>query len=245
MRCAVGRRLATLGPLRARIGELESAAPEEDEPCPGTDLAALRRRAAAIPFIDTFDLRYNHRDQVDAPSSRAVMFCLMDVSGSMDEAKKNMAKRFFTLLYLFLKRNYERTEVVFIRHHTVAEEVDEERFFHSRESGGTVVSTALKLMLKVIGERYAPELWNIYGAQASDGDNWQEDSSICVSVLGGRILPAVRHFAYVEIAETQPQSLWREYEAIQSSNPGRFAMRRVNAPGEIWPVFHDLFRKRA
>jgi len=72
------------------------------------------------------------------------MFCLMDVSGSMDESRKDLAKRFFMLLYLFLKRNYDRIDVVFIRHHTVAKEVNEEDFFHSRESGGTVVSSALK-----------------------------------------------------------------------------------------------------
>ncbi len=116
------------------------------------------------------------------------MFCLMDVSGSMDEEKKNIAKRFFTLLYLFLTRTYEHIDVVFIRHHTVAEEVDEENFFHSRETGGTVVSSALKLMRKVIEQRYANGLWNIYGAQASDGDNWLEDSVLCYDLLSEQIL---------------------------------------------------------
>ena len=208
------------------------------------ELLALKGRAAAIPFIDTFDLRYNHRTRITQPTTQAVMFCLMDVSGSMDEPKKNMAKRFFTLLYLFLKKNYERIEVVFIRHHTVAEEVDEEMFFHSRESGGTVVSTALKLMTKVIQERYSSALWNIYGAQASDGDNWQEDSSICLGVMGDHILPLVQYFAYVEISEGKPQSLWREYEQVQEAHPAAFAMRRVTDATEIYPVFHELFRKR-
>ena len=107
-----------------------------------------------MPFIDSFDLRYNNHVRIAQPTTQAVMFCLMDISGSMDEQKKNIAKRFFTLLYLFLTRTYEHIDVVFIRHHTVAEEVDEENFFHSRETGGTVVSSALKLMRKVIDARY-------------------------------------------------------------------------------------------
>jgi uncharacterized sporulation protein YeaH/YhbH (DUF444 family) len=86
--------------------------------------------------------------------TQAVMFCIMDVSGSMDESRKDTAKRFFILLYLFLKRVYDKIEVVFIRHHTAAAEVDEDEFFHSRESGGTVVSSALHLLDKIIDERY-------------------------------------------------------------------------------------------
>jgi uncharacterized sporulation protein YeaH/YhbH (DUF444 family) len=119
------------------------------------EISCLRARREAIPFIDPFDLRYSNRIRIPQPSTQAVMFCVMDVSGSMDEAKKQMAKRFFMLLYLFLNRNYEHIEVVFIRHHTVAEEVDEDNFFHSRETGGTIVSSALKLMQQIIHERYA------------------------------------------------------------------------------------------
>jgi uncharacterized sporulation protein YeaH/YhbH (DUF444 family) len=253
MRGAAGRRIAATGPALERIRELEEMLGEDLKPGGEEDweirklkveLLTLRRRLDAVPFLDTFDLRYNNRTRIVQPSTQAVMFCLMDVSGSMDEAKKNMAKRFFTLLYLFLKRNYERIDLVFIRHHTVAEEVDEEMFFHSRESGGTVVSTALKLMLKVIRERYSNALWNIYGAQASDGDNWQEDSSICLEVMGDHILPLVQYFAYVEISEGRPQSLWREYEQVQALNPETFSMRRVTEASEIYPVFHELFRKR-
>ena len=254
MRGAAGRRIAAAGHARSRLKELEDQLEdrlknggEEDWEARKlkVELLALRQRLGSVPFLDTYDLRYNNRTKVTQPTTQAVMFCLMDVSGSMDEPKKNMAKRFFTLLYLFLKRNYDRIDVVFIRHHTVAEEVDEDVFFHSRESGGTVVSTALRLMVKVIRERYAKELWNIYGAQASDGDNWQEDSSICLNVLDGQIMPLVQFFAYVEIAEGRPQNLWREYEEVQAAYPECFAMRRVTEPTEIYPVFHELFRRRA
>jgi hypothetical protein len=136
----------------------------------------------------------------------------MDVSGSMDQATKDMAKRFYLLLYMFLKRHYERTEVVFIRHHTTAREVDEHDFFYSRETGGTVVSSALKLMKEIIDDRYSPDAWNIYAAQASDGDNWNDDSPLCGKLLSESLLPLVQYYAYIEITQRSHQALWREYE---------------------------------
>ena len=177
------------------------------------------------------------------PSTQAVMFCLMDVSGSMDEECKNIAKRFFMLLYLFLTRSYERIELVFIRHHTVAKEVDEEDFFTSRETGGTVVSSALELMHEIIRERYPSAAWNIYAAQASDGDNWNDDSPRCRDLLINSILPVMQYYAYVEIKAENPQSLWEEYEHVKSVSP-RFAMQRILSLEDIYPVFRELFRKK-
>ena len=169
------------------------------------------------------------------------MFCLMDVSGSMDESRKELAKRFFILLYLFLTRHYEKIDVVFIRHHTQAQEVDEQNFFHATETGGTVVSSALVLMEQIIRERYSPTEWNIYGAQASDGDNWHHDSGRCRELLADKILPLTRYFAYVQVAEPE-QNLWEEYSQLQSQF-SHFAMRKVSEPGDIYPVFRDLFKK--
>src|SRR5207253_8285932 len=119
----------------------------------------------------------------------------MDVSGSMDEARKDLAKRFFILLHLFLMRHYERIEVVFLRHHTRADVVDEEAFFHSTESGGTLVSSALELTLEEIDRRFPLDQWNIYIAQASDGDNWEDDSPRCREILVNKLLPIVQYFA--------------------------------------------------
>jgi uncharacterized sporulation protein YeaH/YhbH (DUF444 family) len=170
------------------------------------------------------------------------MFCLMDVSGSMDEQRKDLAKRFFILLYLFLKRNYERIEVVFIRHHTRAEEVDEDTFFHSTESGGTVVSSALELMKKVQEERYSPTEWNIYGAQASDGDNWTDDSPKCRKILSDDILEKVRYFAYIQVTPEE-QNLWLEYAQLALSQP-HMAMKKVETAADIYPVFRELFEKQ-
>src|SRR5690606_34382528 len=153
------------------------------------EIGKLRRRISRIPFIDTIDLRYNLHIKQPKPTSKAVMFCLMDVSGSMNQAMKDMAKRFSILLYIFLKRNYDHIEGVFIRHHTSAKEVDEEEFFYSRETGGTIVSSALKLMRDIVVDRYPVDEWNIYGAQASDGDNWNDDSPTCREILMKDILP--------------------------------------------------------
>ena len=252
MRGAAGRRVAVGGPYGARLRELQEELDRLKRDCPGDpeierierEIACLKARREAIPFIDPFDLRYSNRIRIPQPSTQAVMFCLMDVSGSMDEQKKQMAKRFFMLLYLFLNRNYEHIEVVFIRHHTAAEEVDEDNFFHSRETGGTIVSSALKLMQQVISERYSSSLWNIYGAQASDGDNWNDDSPLCRQILSESILPCEQYFAYIEITEGAPQNLWLEYERLKEIHPDRFALQRIGEVTDIYPVFRELFHKR-
>ena len=194
-----------------------------------------------MPFLDPLDLKFRNRVKVPMPSTRAVMFCVMDVSGSMDESRKDLAKRFFILLYLFLTRHYEKIEVVFIRHHTQAAEVDEQNFFHATETGGTVVSSALVLMDEIIRARYPADQWNIYGAQASDGDNWHHDCGRCRELLIDKILPKCRYFAYVQVAEPE-QNLWEEYQRIVGEVP-HFAMRKAIEASQIYPVFRELFKK--
>ena len=169
------------------------------------------------------------------------MFCLMDISGSMDEARKDLSKRFFILLYLFLTRHYEKIDLVFIRHHTQAQEVDEQNFFHATETGGTVVSSALVLMEEIARARYPTAEWNIYGAQASDGDNWHHDSGRCRELLADKILPLCRYFAYVQVAEEE-QNLWDEYAALAAESKA-FAVRKATEASQIYPVFRDLFKK--
>ena len=250
MRVALGRRIAMGGEARRQLRQAQAhlAGLEAQTQTPSLELArareevqALNRRLARVPFLDPFDLRYRHRVREPVPNSQAVMFCLMDVSGSMDEARKDLAKRFFILLYLFLSKHYQHTEVVFIRHHTQAAEVPEDEFFHATESGGTVVSSALTLMHEIIRERYLGAAWNIYGAQASDGDNWQQDSLKCRELLENRLLPLVRYFAYVQVAD-EDQNLWEEYSRVRQTHP-HFAMQKIVSPQQIFPVFRDLFRK--
>lgn len=207
-------------------------------------IAKLEKAIARVPWLDTFDLKYNLHIKHPIPRSKAVMFCIMDVSGSMDQATKDIAKRFFILLYLFLQRSYEKTEIVFIRHHTSAKEVGEDEFFHSRETGGTVVSSALRLMDEIIQERYSPEQWNIYGAQASDGDNWGEDSAVCRDILADDLLPNCQYFSYIEITNNEHQALWATYETIRNDCPDHFALQHIREVSDIYPVFRQLFHKK-
>lgn len=252
MRQATGRRIALAGPHRAALHEkqlqLETLLKSESEDSPKVqqlleEIDALKGRITRVPFIDTIDLRYNNKIKIPSPSTQAVMFCIMDVSGSMDEIKKDIAKRFFILLYLFLTRSYEKIELVFIRHHTSAKEVDEEEFFYSRETGGTVVSSALELMNHVIRDRYPQNAWNIYAAQASDGDNWNADSPYCQELLSNKIMPLVQYFAYIEIMPRHHQSLWEMYKKVQQDHPN-FAMQNINDVNDIYPVFRELFKRK-
>ncbi|CAH2789492.1 MAG: UPF0229 protein YeaH [uncultured Caballeronia sp.] len=249
LRSALGRRIALGSPLSRQLHEMERQlevlqleSNAEEIARLEADIVIMKGRITRIPFIDPFDLRYVNRTKQPTPSSKAVMFCLMDVSGSMDEQRKDLSKRFFILLYLFLNRNYEKIEVVFIRHHACAEEVDEEAFFHSTESGGTVVSSALDLMKKIMDERYSPTEWNIYGAQASDGDNWTDDSPKCCKLLSEDILPKVRYFAYIQVA-LEEQNLWVEYAHLAQSAL-ELAMKKVESAADIYPVFRELFEKQ-
>lgn len=260
LRGAYGRRLSLGGSRRRKIRDLEAqleelrAAPDTPDPAFSKkdqirvleeELAGLKNRVKRIPWIDEIDLRYNQHLKQPQPATSAVMFCLMDVSGSMSQMHKDIAKRFFILLYLFLKKNYQRIDVVFIRHHTSAKEVNEEEFFYSRETGGTIVSSALKLMQQIIEARYSPAEWNIYAAQASDGDNWNDDSPVCGKLLSEQILPLVQYYSYVEITPQDHQMLWYEYEKLQQAHPESFAMQQIADAGDIYPVFRQLFERKA
>ncbi|MBA6383092.1 YeaH/YhbH family protein [Colwellia sp. BRX10-6] len=202
----------------------------------------LKGKISKVPFIDTFDLRFRNYAKQALPTSKAVMFCLMDVSGSMDQATKDIAKRFYLLLYLFLTRTYKTIDVVYIRHHTQAKEVDEEEFFYSQETGGTIASSALDLMIKIMDERYKESEWNIYAAQASDGDNWADDSPRCQKLLTEHILPKARYFSYIEISQRPHQTLWQQYQEIAAYTE-HFAIQHIKSVEDIYPVFRKLFKK--
>ena len=266
MRNSFGRRLALKRPstkemqeIKARIFELEAKADKTTE-----DQAELQRlhealaqfetRRRWVPYIDPLDVRYNSFEAMPVATAQAVMFCLMDVSGSMGEREKDLAKRFFLLLHLFLKRRYERVDIVFIRHTHDAQEVDEETFFYSPQSGGTIVSTALEKMLEVMASRYSAAEWNIYAAQASDGYTQSGDAEFCTKLLDQQIMPYCQYYAYIEIlderemevfaSEETGAELWRSYTQVRKlwSN---FAMKRISEPSHIFPVFRELFSKNA
>jgi uncharacterized sporulation protein YeaH/YhbH (DUF444 family) len=260
MRNALSRRIAMRRPkpdellrLQEEIALLEKDGETERLAELRLELEALQLRARRFPYIDPIDLRYRRFEPVSKPVAQAVMFCLMDVSGSMTEHMKDLAKRFYMLLYIFLTRRYKHVEIVFIRHTHEAKEVDENTFFHSPETGGTVVSSALREMQKIVAERYSPENWNIYAAQASDGDNSPNDGSVTAGLLKNAILPACQYYAYLEVGSDSDRmhagfinhktSLWQTYEALQNEG-ATIAMRKVNHRREIYPVFRELFRRR-
>ena len=238
LRNSMARRIAIGAPLRRQLLELEAAQAAEEE------IEAMRARIERIPFVEEVDLRYRHRVKEPQPISRAVMFCLMDVSASMTEDKKDLAKRFFTLLYLFLSRKYEKVELIFIRHTDDAQEVDEDTFFHDTKSGGTVVLSALKLMQEIIVARYPSDSWNIYGAQVSDGDAFGADPEKSRACLVEQLLPLSRYFAYIEVPDQadRPSPLTHAYQRIDSD---RFAMKSVMARNEVYPVLRELFKREA
>ena len=213
----------------------------------GQALERLERRRGALPFLDEPDLRYRNRVLRPEPIARAAMFCLMDVSGSMDEHKKDLAKRFFTLLYLFLTRKYQEVDLVFIRHTDDAQEVDEDTFFTDRRTGGTVVLSALELCEEIRAARYASG-WNVYAAQASDGDAFGADPARSARFLHEKLLPAARYYTYLELSgedESEHSStLWSEYARVAGATDN-FAMRRASQRNQIYPVFREMFRKDA
>lgn len=255
MRNARGRAMALRRPSQEDIRVCQEALDEALVVSGGEDselvlelrghLEVLLRRSKGVPYVDPLDVRYNRFEMVPDPNTSAVVFALMDVSGSMDETKKDLAKRFFILLHLFLTRNYDRVDVVFIKHTDRAREVTEDDFFHSRESGGTKVSSALEELMRVQKERYPVDEWNIYVAQASDGDNGYSDDKIVMDLMNNQVLPMVQYFAYIETRgvhswDAGTSDLWDTYKKLESK---RFQMRQVRRQEEIFGVLADLFKK--
>ena len=253
VRLALARRVALRRPRPETIAQLEAELADSDE---GhrielrAEIEALKAKVSRIPFIDPIDIRYRRFETVPKPVAQAVMFCLMDVSGSMSEHMKDLAKRFYMLLYVFLTRRYRHVEIVFIRHTDRAEEVDEDTFFHGPASGGTLVSSALQAMHEIVRSRFRPADWNIYAAQASDGDNSSSDSEAVSRLLTEMILPVSQYFAYLEVGDAggssfdmPDSSLWTLYQRLQAGG-APLSMRKVSDRSEIFPVFHDLFQRR-
>ena len=249
---SIARRIAMTADKRRQLKELKAELAElEHDPHDNVQakkklnkkIKDLQSKIDKVPFIDSFDLRYRNYAKQPVPTSKAVMFCLMDVSGSMDQATKDIAKRFYILLYLFLTRTYKTIDVVYIRHHTQAKEVDEHEFFYSQETGGTIASSALELMIKIIADRYNENEWNIYGAQASDGDNWADDSPHCQTLMRNKILPKTRYFSYIEITQRAHQSLWQQYAQLADTDSS-FSIEHIKTVADIYPVFRSLFKKK-
>lgn len=207
------------------------------------ELDRFKKMKLSVSFMEEVDLQYNNFEKVAIPTTSAVMFCIMDISGSMGEKEKDISKRFFMLLYMFLTKQYEKIDIVFIRHHTLAKEVNEEEFFNSRESGGTVVAPALELMRGIIKDRYSKN-WNIYAAQASDGDVWNKaDADDCYKILDDDILNTIQYMIYIEVCRKNDGDLWGNYKLL-SEKRRNFEIGKIGEVSEIWTVFQDFFKKK-
>jgi uncharacterized sporulation protein YeaH/YhbH (DUF444 family) len=251
---SLGRRIGLRRPKDEEITELEQqldqAIKDNDEAKIielEKEIARLKSKQLTVPWLDPFDVRYRNFVPTPQPMTKAVMFCIMDVSGSMGQYEKDIAKRFFFFLHMFLRRKYDKVDIVFIRHHESAAEVDEETFFHSRESGGTIVSTALELAKKIIDERYNVNDWNIYVAQSSDGDNIEYDVGACRKGMES-ILPLVQYFAYLEVRHQYAYDsmtateVWAVYRELVKEY-SNMQIRKANEKQDAWKVFKELFSK--
>ena len=249
---SIGRKIALKGPKLKKIKELEA----ELETCKDKErrveieeeISRLRIRANAVSFVDPVDLRYNNFSKKPAPISQAVVFFVMDVSASMTEQHKDLAKRFFMLLNLFVSRKYKRVECVFIRHHILATECSEEEFFNNKENGGTMVSSAFKLAKKVIDDRYSPNEWNIYFAQASDGDNFEHDNEDLLNVIDKDILPITQYFSYIQVGQKRhgyynTGNLLQEYVSLEG-NHKNIITKHIEDTLDIYPVFREIFKSQ-
>jgi hypothetical protein len=244
---SMARRMAVGMFFDKKIKEIEDKLklnPPDDERLElETELDKLKKMKLSVSFMEEVDLQYNNFEKYPVPVTSAVMFCIMDISGSMGEKEKDISKRFFMLLYMFLTKQYERIEIVFIRHHTEAKEVDEQEFFNSKESGGTMVLPALELMKKIIDERYAQN-WNIYAAQASDGDVWNKsDADNCYKILDVDLLNRVQYMVYIEVCRRNDGDLWGNYNLLAQKKKN-FQIGKISEVSEIWKVFQDFFKKK-
>ena len=213
---------------RKKIAERDPSFTEEEE----------------FPFHES-DMRYRHVKITPKENTSAVIFFLMDTSGSMTKDKKYIARSFFFLLYQFIRHRYEKTEIVFISHDAQAREVDEDRFFKKMSSGGTMASSALKLTNEIIRKRYHPDSWNIYVFHGSDGDNFHSDNldlrESCITLKN-----MCNFFGYAEI---NPQgkssypvlsktSLFDIYSDMEDS---KLRCANLENKKDIWKAFKLFF----
>jgi len=246
LRNSLGRRLALRKPVERKMDELEALLEDSENPeLLLEEIEKLRRKRNAVPWVDPIDIRYRRWDKRPIPNSQAVMFCLMDVSGSMGDREKEIAKRFYLLLYLFLERQYEKVQIVFVRHTDTAKEVDEREFFYGTESGGTVVSSGLRMVNDIIAQRYPLDAWNIYVVQASDGDNWMGDNDECRELLA-KLLPLVQYYVYAEVRQSHPiygdTGLWKMMSDLIGSYK-QMAVASIPSVDQVVPVFRRVFAK--
>ncbi len=219
-----------------------------------TILENIRRTAreegqAKLGKFKKEDMRFKSWEEEIKYESNAVVISMMDVSGSMSEFKKYIARSFYFWMVRFLRTKYDNVQIVFISHHTEAKEVTEEQFFTQGESGGTVVSSAYKLALDLIAERYNPRDWNVYPFHFSDGDNYYSDNDEAVK-LADKLIETCNLFGYGEIGEEGGSAYRRASGALLSifedriKNKDRFIGVRIDEKEDVYPALKKFFGKQ-
>jgi len=195
-----------------------------------------------FPFHED-DLVYRHLTTDIRMESNAVVFCLMDTSGSMDILKKYLARSFFFLLYQFVNTKYRNVETIFIAHHTEAQQVTEEEFFSKVESGGTMISSAYVKALEIIAERYHPSMWNIYAFHCSDGENFDADNDAAVRTAE-KLCDVCNLFGYGEIKPHEgfiyESSMMSLFHKLKAPN---FVAVSIERKEDLWPKFKMFLSK--
>jgi sporulation protein YhbH len=195
-----------------------------------------------FPFHED-DMSYFHIAPTTREASNAVVFCIMDTSGSMGTVKKYLARSFYFLLYQFVRQKYANVEVVFIAHHTEAKEVPEGDFFHKVESGGTYISSGYRKALDIINDRYHPSLWNIYAFHCSDGDNFYSDNERALQAAE-ELCKVCNLFGYGEIKPSGSAyysgSMLEVFGQIQAPN---FHMITIEKKEDLWEGFRSFLMK--
>lgn len=215
---------------------------ERHEHAEEPDMADVFSEEKRFPFHQD-DMTYRHLVTDMRPESNAVVFCIMDTSGSMDTVKKFLARSFFFLLYQFVRSKYRNVEVVFIAYTTEAKEVTEEEFFHKGESGGTFISSGHNKALEIIAERYHPSLWNIYAFHCSDGDNFDSDNPAAIKAV--KALCDVANL--VGYGEIKPAGT-HQYESsmlavLKGVSADNYKQILIEKKEDIWPSFKAFLAK--
>jgi uncharacterized sporulation protein YeaH/YhbH (DUF444 family) len=206
----------------------------------------LRQKISNTPFFEQMDLRYTNKELVFEKSADAVFIMIMDISGSMDEDKKRMARKFFSLQYAFIHRKYPNTDLVFIAHTEKAQEMTEEEFFSTRKSGGTMVSPAYALAHDIIKERYNANETNLYLSQASDGDNWDSDNVNCIKELEqSGLIDKLRHMSYAQVGESYGgYSIVNLWSTIASLRLKKISMVKIMNDTAVFDAFRQIYQTK-
>lgn len=194
-----------------------------------------------FPFI-LDDMRYFRIKKTVTPESNAAIIFIMDVSGSMDNSKKFLARSLFFVLSRFIRKKYNTVEVAFVSHSTVAKEVDEYEFFHKVESGGTYISSGFNKALQIIKTRFNHANWNIYTFYASDGDNWSEDDDRAILACK-ELLDVCNLVGYSELLRGYSFTSIKDKFLKEIKSP-KFRVTSVNARQDLWKGIRDILDQK-